>query len=214
MSDENIQSVNVLNKASYGEYEEKKSKFLCYLSPASSEEEAQQYINSIKKKHYDARHNCSAFIIGSDRALTRSSDDGEPSGTAGRPMLEVLNGANLTNVVAVVTRYFGGVLLGTGGLVRAYTEAVKDALANAELSSISYASDISIVCPYTDINKLQYHISNNNIMLIDTRYDENVTFILRCKKENEESLIASLTELTLGKVPIEVIEEGWKNVSS
>ena len=116
-----------------GEIEEKKSRFICHVKPVETEEEAVAFINAKKKEYWDARHNCSAFVIGKNAELTRCSDDGEPAGTAGRPMLEVLLNEEIRNVAVVVTRYFGGVLLGTGGLVRAYQAAVK---AGLEESSI------------------------------------------------------------------------------
>lgn len=201
---------NVITENATGEYEEKKSKFIAYVAPVSTEEEALNFIASIKKKHYDARHNCSAFIIGDDKSLIRSSDDGEPSGTAGKPMLEVLNGANLTNVVAVVTRYFGGVLLGTGGLVRAYTEAIKDALSNATFASITYCSDIMVKVSYTDVNNMQYYLSNNEIMLIDTKYAEDVIFEIRVDALLEEKVHKDISELTKGRAQIETTDKGFK----
>ena len=118
----------ILYEGGQGEIVEKKSRFIANIFPVTTEEEALEKITAMRKKYYDARHNCSAFVIGSKGELTRSSDDGEPSGTAGRPMLEVLTGSGIRNIAAVVTRYFGGVLLGTGGLVRAYSGAVKMAL--------------------------------------------------------------------------------------
>ena len=117
-----------LYKGGIGEYEEKKSRFIATLEPVSSEEAATEFIASIKKKYWDARHNCSAFVIGSGGEKTRCSDDGEPSGTAGRPMLNVLVGEHITNACVVVTRYFGGTLLGTGGLVRAYSGSAKQGI--------------------------------------------------------------------------------------
>ena len=201
---------NVITENATGEYEEKKSKFIAYVAPVSTEEEALNFISSIKKKHYDARHNCSAFIIGDDKSLIRSSDDGEPSGTAGKPMLEVLNGANLTNVVAVVTRYFGGVLLGTGGLVRAYTEAIKDALSNATFASITYCLDIMVKVSYTDVNSMQYYLSNNEIMLIDTIYAEDVIFEIRVDALLEEKVHKDISELTKGRAQIETTDKGFK----
>ena len=201
---------NVITENATGEYEEKKSKFIAYVAPVSTEEEALNFIASIKKKHYDARHNCSAFIIGDDKSLIRSSDDGEPSGTAGKPMLEVLNGANLTNVVAVVTRYFGGVLLGTGGLVRAYTEAIKDALSNATFASITYCLDIMVKVSYTDVNSMQYYLSNNEIMLIDTIYAEDVIFEIRVDALLEEKVHKDISELTKGRAQIETTDKGFK----
>ena len=121
----------ILYSAGCGEIEEKKSRFIAHTEAVTSEEEAVNFINSMKKQYFDARHNCYAFVIGDNSELTRCSDDGEPSGTAGRPMLEVLLGEGITNVVCVVTRYFGGPLLGTGGLVRAYQAAVKQGLNNS-----------------------------------------------------------------------------------
>ena len=123
----------VLLTAGQAEIVEKKSRFIAYLAKCESEEEATDFIEKIKKKHWDARHNCSALVIGDSAQLTRCSDDGEPAGTAGRPMLEVLLGSGVRNVAVVVTRYFGGVLLGTGGLVRAYSQAVKEALAASKI---------------------------------------------------------------------------------
>lgn len=203
-------SYRILLEEACGEYEEKKSKFIAHIAHVETEEEANAYITSIKKKYYDARHNCSAMIIGSDSSLVRSSDDGEPSGTAGRPMTEVLKGEGLTNVVAVVTRYFGGVLLGTGGLVRAYTEAVKDALENAKIGTITYSSDIEIICDYSEVNSLQYFVENNPVECIATDYTDKVRFLLRCKFSLEGSIVDALTSLTQGKRPINVISRGYE----
>lgn len=204
------ESYCVLTDSVTGEYEEKKSRFIAYLAPVYSEEEALSFIASIKKKHYDARHNCSAFIIGDDKSLIRSSDDGEPSGTAGKPMLEVLNGANVTNVVAVVTRYFGGVLLGTGGLVRAYTEAMKAAVDNATLATITFCTDIDIKVSYTDVNNIQYYLSNNSIMVLNTDYADNVVFSIRVENTDEEMIVNAFSEMTKGKAIIDIKERGWK----
>lgn len=209
MSDKKINSYNVITEPSYGEYEEKKSKFLAYLSYAQTEEEALAFIASIKKKHYDARHNCSAFIIGDNCEIVRSSDDGEPSGTAGKPMLEVLNGQNLRFIVAVVTRYFGGVLLGTGGLVRAYEAAVKDALSNASIAQMTFASDISIKCDYKDINNIQYYLSENSIRTLSSEYSDSVLINIRVKSDDSEMTIKKITELTQGKALIEIKEQGF-----
>lgn len=192
-----------------GEYEEKKSKFIANLAVATTEEEAASFIASIKKKYYDARHNCTAFIIGNDSSLARCSDDGEPSGTAGKPMLEVLQGSGLTNVVAVVTRYFGGTLLGTGGLVRAYTEAVKNALANAQIVSMQLCSDLDVTCAYTDVNNLQHYYGSNNIMILGCDYGENVVFHLRVDSARSEELRLALTRLTKGQAKITDIGTGF-----
>ena len=131
-------SYKIIYRQGNGVYEEKKSKFIAQIAPAESEEAALSFIESVKKKYYDARHNCTAFVIGNNSQLTRCSDDGEPGGTAGKPILEVLLGAKVTNAAAVVTRYFGGTLLGTGGLVRAYTQAAQAALQDAGIGLMEY----------------------------------------------------------------------------
>lgn len=209
MSEKSFTPYKILNSPAYGEYEEKKSKFLAYMQYVDTEEDAIAFINSIKKKHYDARHNCSAFIIGSAGEITRSSDDGEPSGTAGKPMLEVINGANLKNIVVVVTRYFGGVLLGTGGLVRAYSQAVKNALADAKIAEMTYSSDIEATVSYTDSNSIRYYIDSNGISVIDTIYSDVVKFCIRVPFEQTEEVIGKLTEFTQGKASIEITSKGF-----
>ncbi len=139
-----------------GEIVEKKSRFIASVCKAESEEEAVAFIEKQKKKYWDASHNCSAFVIGRRAQLSRCSDDGEPSGTAGRPMLEVLLKEEICNVVVVVTRYFGGTLLGTGGLVRAYGAAVKAGLENSVVATMRYGSSIRITTDYTDVGRIQY----------------------------------------------------------
>lgn len=192
-----------------GVYEEKKSRFIANIAPANSEEEAINFIESIKKKHYDARHNCPAFVIGKNKELTRCSDDGEPSGTAGKPILEVLLLEGVTNVVAVVTRYFGGTLLGTGGLVRAYTQATKEGLQNAGIATMRYGYEITIGVDYTDVGKVQYLLVGEHIKIVDSRYTDKVEFDVRIPDENKEVLRKELTEATSGRVRIEVTGEGY-----
>ena len=186
-----------------GEIVEKKSRFIATVRPVETEEEALAFIEEMKKKYWDARHNCSAFIIGSRGELTRCSDDGEPSGTAGRPMLEVLTGSGIRNIAVVVTRYFGGTLLGTGGLVRAYTQAVKEGLAHCETGIKKKGCRLEIVTDYNDVGKLQYYFGQNGVVPSDSIYAENVKFILLIPVEKEESLSKNLIEITCGKVKIE-----------
>lgn len=192
-----------------GEIVEKKSRFIANVAPANSEEEAAAFIESIRKKYYDARHNCPAFVIGRNRELTRCSDDGEPSGTAGKPVLEVLNGAELTNTVIVVTRYFGGTLLGTGGLVRAYTEAAKAGLDNAGIATMRYGVSVSVKADYTDLGKIQYLLGNNGIPVLDSRYTDKVELIVRVPLEASDSLVKELTESTGARAVIEYLEKGY-----
>ncbi len=202
-------SYRVISEPGTGVYEEKKSRFIANIAPAASEEEALVFIEAIRKKNYDARHNCPAFIIGSNRQITRCSDDGEPGGTAGRPILEVLLGAGVTNVVVVVTRYFGGTLLGTGGLVRAYTRAVQEALHNAKVSVMQYGISMTIGIEYPDVGKLQHLLSDDRIEVADSRYTDKVEFDIRIPGKQEENLRKQLTESTAGKARIEVTGAGY-----
>ena len=149
---------------------EKKSRFIANVRPVESEAEAVAFIDEMKKKYWDARHNCSAFVIGTKAELTRCSDDGEPSGTAGRPMLEVLLGEGVRNVAVVVTRYFGGVLLGTGGLVRAYSGAVKEGIAASKIGTMRYGVRLKICTDYNGIGRIQYILRQNGLEAEDTVY--------------------------------------------
>lgn len=191
----------VLLKESTGEIEEKKSRFICALRPVHSEQEAAAFIEEVKKKYWDARHNCSAFVIGSRQELTRCSDDGEPGGTAGRPMLEVLLGEGLCDVAAVVTRYFGGTLLGTGGLVRAYSGAVKEALSHAETGRMRYGIKLKIETDYNSVGKIQHLLGKRGIMP-EAGYGEAVCFIVTVSAGEAEALQKEITEVTNGKAAL------------
>ena len=204
----------VVDTPGYGEYEEKKSRFIAHVYPAQSEEEAMGIIDQTRKKYYDARHNCAAYIIGRNREMTRCSDDGEPGGTAGRPMLEVLLSEGITDVVVIVTRYFGGTLLGTGGLVRAYTQAAKEGLADAGVVTMIYGVCFTLKLAYTDVGKVQYLLANEQIMIGESRYGENVEFDLQLPKERTDEICRKLTEATAGRIQIEQISEGYyKDIS-
>lgn len=192
----------VVYRKGSGEYEEKKSRFIAFVAPAATEEEAEAFIDDVRKKHYDARHNCSAFIIGRNREITRCSDDGEPSGTAGRPILEVLLGEELTNVVAVVTRYFGGTLLGTGGLVRAYTQAAREGVKAAGIAAMCYKAEMTVEIDYTDVGKVQYLLGNRGIEILQSRYTDKVEFDIRVPGEQEESVVNALIQATSARADI------------
>lgn len=199
----------VVVKAGTGEIVEKKSRFIANVAPASSEEEAVAFIDSIRKKYYDARHNCPAFIIGRNREITRCSDDGEPGGTAGKPILEVLLSEDVTNVAVVVTRYFGGTLLGTGGLARAYARAAREGLADAGIATMRYGKKLTIGIDYADVGKVQYILSNRQIEIADVRYMQSVEFDVRIPAEAAESLTGELTEATAARARIEATGEGY-----
>lgn len=196
----------VLWKEGTGEIEEKKSRFICTVRPVHSEKEAVSFIEETRKKYWDARHNCFAFVLGSRQELTRCSDDGEPGGTAGRPMLEVLLGEGLCDVAAVVTRYFGGTLLGTGGLVRAYSGAVKEALKQAGIGVMHYGVKLQIRTDYNCIGKIQHLLGKRGITS-EAEYGEEVCFVLTVPIEAAEALQKEVTEITNGKAKIEELEK-------
>ncbi|MFQ9244249.1 MAG: YigZ family protein [Lachnospiraceae bacterium] len=197
----------MLSKGAQAELVEKKSRFIATIRPVSSEEEAVAFIEEMKKKYYDARHNCSAFVIGSKGELTRSSDDGEPSGTAGRPMLEVLTGSGIRNIVAVVTRYFGGVLLGTGGLVRAYSGAVKMALEQCETITRRYGVQMLIKTDYNGVGKIQYLLGSKDVVIQDSVYAADVQMTVLVPIEEYDRLCKELVEATNGRVGLEEVEK-------
>lgn len=186
---------------------EKKSRFIGQVFPVTTEEETQQIIEKTKKKYWDARHHCYAYILGEYGEITRCIDDGEPSGTAGRPILEVLQGEGIHNVLVIVTRYFGGTLLGTGGLVRAYTQAAKAGLAASQVLEKIKGHQLTIHTDYNGIGKLQYITARENIPVIDTQYGEGVTVILAVSIEECDRLVKQITEATAGQAVIEGMEE-------
>ena len=196
-------SYRILLSGGQGEYEEKKYRFIATVRSVQTEEEAVSFIEEMKKKYWDARHNCSAFCIGSRGELTRCSDDGEPSGTAGRPMLEVLLGSGVRNIAVVVTRYFGGVLLGTGGLVRAYTQAVKEGLAACEIGVMRQGTELLIEAEYNDIGKVLYLLGNRGVQPTSSEYAEKVRLTVTLAKEETEGFLKELTEGTAARVKTE-----------
>ena len=181
-----------------GEIIEKKSRFIATVKPVKSEEEAVSFINETKKKYWEARHNCSAFVIGKRQELTRCSDDGEPAGTAGRPMLDVLLKEDIHDAAVVVTRYFGGVLLGTGGLVRAYQQATKQGLLASDIIEKQDGSILLIRTDYTGIGKLQYLFAREKITVIDTEYAADVLVKAVIPEADRERIEKIITEQTNG----------------
>lgn len=197
-----VQSYRVVLEGGEGIYEEKKSRFIATVRSCETETEAAEFIEAMKKKYWDARHNCSAFVIGSRGELTRCSDDGEPSGTAGRPMLEVLLGADVKNVCVVVTRYFGGVLLGTGGLVRAYTQAVQQGLAACRIGRMRKGRRMTITTDYNWIGKILYLLGNEGIEPEASDYTDKVSLTLTLPVEDCDRLRKQMVEVTNGRVEI------------
>ncbi len=195
--------IKILYKEGTGEIIEKKSRFIATLRPVSDPEEAMAFIEEKKKQYWDARHNCYAFVIGNNNEISRCSDDGEPSGTAGRPMLEVLTGEGIHNAAVVVTRYFGGVLLGTGGLVRAYQSAVKAGLAESKIIEKLSGNIWDISCDYNHIGKLQYIMSSANIIPTDTVYDTGVKVTAALPADTFEGILKEITEGLGGNVTLQ-----------
>ena len=195
-------STRILLKGGTGKYEEKKSVFIATIEKVESEEEAVAFIEAMKKKYWDARHNCSAFVIGERGKLTRCSDDGEPSGTAGRPMLEVLMRENIRNVAVVVTRYFGGTLLGTGGLVRAYTQAVKEGLHDCRIGTLRRGIPFAVTTDYNGVGKILYLLAEKGLEPKDSEYGEKVVLKLIVPTELKEEVLHKITEVTAGRAEI------------
>ena len=182
-----------------GEVIEKKSRFIATTMPINNEEEAMVFIESIKKKYWDARHHCSAFVVGRNHELKRCSDDGEPSQTAGKPILDVLLAEDIHNAIIVVTRYFGGTLLGTGGLVRAYTAAAKEGIANSKVITKHMGMCLKVDTDYNGIGKLQYLCGQMDITILDTQYTDIVEMELLVPWGQVEGVKKKITEITSGK---------------
>ena len=196
----------VVEQGGIGEIEEKKSRFIANVSPAGTEEEALAFIEAMKKKYWDARHNCYAYVLGERGELVRFSDDGEPSGTAGKPILEVLLGMEVRNLVVVVTRYFGGTLLGTGGLVRAYTQAAQAGMAASVIRTMRYGALLFITTDYNGIGRIQYLLGMRKIMIEEPEYTDVVTLKVKVPYEEEEALRKEITEATAGQARIKKID--------
>lgn len=199
-----------IDKDVTAEIVEKKSKFIAHVFHVETVEEAEEKIKEIKKIHYDARHNCYAFSIFSKEGIVnRFSDDGEPSGTAGSPMLNILNSKGITNCVVIVTRYFGGILLGTGGLVRAYTGAMQEALAKIIEVTKDTGLEVRLQTTYQDLEKMKYYLKQNNIEITNTDFSENVNVYVDITEEKYTRLLNSINDLNFKIISKEIIKEKY-----
>ena len=197
-------------KDSNSEIVEKKSKFIANVFYVESVQEAEEKIKEIKRKYYDAKHNCFAYSVFSEEGIiNRFSDDGEPSGTAGSPMLNIINSKELTNILVVVTRYFGGILLGTGGLVRAYTSAFQEALKQTKEIEKDVGMREKIVTTYQDLEKLKYYLKQKNIDIMEIEYNEDVNVFIDISKEKLKELQSSIKDLNFEIKEINLIEEKY-----
>ena len=195
--------MKIVYRGGEGEIVEKKSRFIATVHPVDSEEEALEFIAAMKKKYWNATHNCSAFVVGEHYEIQRCSDDGEPQGTAGRPMLDVLLGEEIHNAAVVVTRYFGGTLLGTGGLVRAYSKAVQEGLRESAVIDKQDGVLLSICTDYNGVGKIQYLLGQRGLSVIDSEYTDSVVVKTLVPQEQREELRDAVTEATSGRAELE-----------
>ncbi len=202
-----MQSYVTIYQGGEGEVVEKKSRFIAQVFPVETEEEAAGIIEETKKKYWDARHNCYAFVLGAGGEISRCSDDGEPSGTAGRPILEVILGKGLRNVLVIVTRYFGGTLLGTGGLVRAYSAATQAGIEASQVITKEVGYRLTVDTDYTGVGKLQHVAAKQHVGILDTAYAERVRMVLLAPEALCDKVIQEITEATAGQTKIQKEEE-------
>ena len=195
-----MKEIRIVYEGGEGEIEEKKSRFIAAVRPVHTEEEALAFIAARRKQYWNASHNCFAYVVGENGQLQRCSDDGEPQGTAGRPMLDVLLGENILDAVVVVTRYFGGTLLGTGGLVRAYGKAVSAGLFASRVMTRRDGCLITMQTNYTDLGKIQYLLGQRGIVVLESTYEQDVRLKLIVPEEEKEALADDITEATGGRI--------------
>ena len=193
------------------EYVEKRSRFIGQVWPVRSEEEARELITGVKKQYHDARHSCWCYLLRD--GTMRYSDDGEPQGTAGQPMLEVFSRAGITDCVCVVTRYFGGILLGTGGLVRAYTKASKDALAAAGITVERLWDRLLVPCAYGQFERVRQELQKRGAVIEDTDYGADIMLTVLTPAEETEAFQAALTELSAGTIEGEKLDQVFRGVA-
>lgn len=177
----------------------KKSRFIGHVMPVETEEEAVAFIEEIKKKHWNATHNCSAYMIGERDEIQKQSDDGEPSGTAGKPILEVIRNQGRKNVAIVVTRYFGGIMLGAGGLIRAYTEGAVAAIESGEPITRVLHREIFVELDYTWLGKVENELRNRNVRMGETNFADTVTLTCLPLDGDAESFMTWMVDLTQGQ---------------
>ncbi len=194
-------------KGGENEIIEKKSRFIATVIPAEDEDTALAFIEAMKKKYWNASHNCYAYVIGERGELQRCSDDGEPGGTAGRPMLDVLLGEEIRNVAVVVTRYFGGTLLGTGGLVRAYSSATKAGLEASTVITKIWGSKLMISTDYTGLGKIQYILGQRGLKILDSQYTDQVLLTVMIPETELKEVEEELVEGTNGQAGLSVEEQ-------
>ena len=188
-------------------YEIQKSKFITHLRHVDSEEEAREFITAIKKRYFDARHNCSAYVLGEKADKQKSNDDGEPGGTAGNPILEAIKKNGLTNIVVVVTRYFGGIKLGAGGLIRAYAHAAALGIEAATTLEMTPFAQLDVAVSYEHLATIEHYMRQNEIRSLEADYAEGVTLHLLIPPADIEKISEDITNLTAGRATLTTSSE-------
>jgi uncharacterized YigZ family protein len=204
-----VTSYRTVARAAEAEIEVKRSRFLCRVAPVRDEDAARAVVEEQRKRFWDARHHCSAFVLGPDAAVQRSNDDGEPSGTAGAPMLEVLRGQDVSDVVVVVTRWFGGVLLGAGGLVRAYSDAVRAGLAEAGVRERRLLQMFDVAVPHADAGRLENGVRSQGVTVLGVDYGAQAVLHLAVPADEAGRLPRLLAELSGGELEPAAAGSGW-----
>ena len=199
-----------LSKEASVSFFEKKSEFIGHACPVKTEEEAMAFINKIRKKYGDATHNCYAYMLANGSA--RYSDDGEPQGTAGVPILSVIQKGGFTDAVIVVTRYFGGILLGAGGLVRAYSASARDAVAAARIVAYDFVTEFSVTCSYSDYQKLLPIISQCSVTEDGSDFTDTVTLRLAAKEKNYSDFVAKIAEIGAGRIAVKELGSRFRDL--
>lgn len=201
-------SFKVIDKNVNAQIVEKKSKFIANIFYVETIDEAEKIIRETRKKYYDARHNCYAYrIIEDGNIIERSSDDGEPSGTAGAPILNIISKNDISNVLVIVTRYFGGILLGTGGLVKAYSEAVLKALEGIEYKMQAVGCEVQVLLPYSEVENFRYFCRKEKINICKEEFTENVKFNIEVQKENLKKLLEKISSDKTKGITTKVLQE-------
>lgn len=203
------ESYKILKTGGEVECELKKSRFIAHLQPVETEAEAQDFVNLMKKRYYDARHNCYAYVIGRDADKVKYSDDGEPSQTAGLPIFNVLKESGVRNCCIVVTRYFGGTLLGAGPLARMYAEAAKLGLEASEIATLKYGVEFKITSDYQNGDKIRRYLETQGIFIVDTFYTDKVSIVVREDFDDFEKVKEDIVSLTASKVEISRISDAY-----
>ncbi len=207
-------SYKMVFRGGSGEIVVKKSRFIASVFSVDTTEEAEKIIEQVKKKYWDARHNCYAYIIKEDMLMQKCSDDGEPQGTAGRPMLDVLYGEEIYNILVVVTRYFGGTLLGTGGLIRAYTDAVKEGIKASDIMEKYRAYKVKIKTDYTFLGKIQHIAASHDVAVQDIIYGDKVEFVMLILHDMYDRFTDMIISATSASADIQREDEVWYGYSA